>query len=210
VPEQRRWNHNIHYFGELLRHLPEGATSALDVGCGDGMLARQLRTSVRNVVGIDLDADQIALARASTIAELDDLPGISYIQGDVMAFDFGQTFDAVLSVATLHHLDIEPAIHRLAALVTPGGMLGIEGLARSTSVVDYLHDGIGTVLTQILRRTGGRRHYEHSAPVVWPPKYSYADIRQISALLLPGVRYKRHHLWRYTLIWHRPSSSQID
>ncbi len=25
--------------------------------------------------------------------------------------------------------------------------------------------------------------------------------------LLPGIRYHRHVLWRYSLIWHRPTSA---
>src|SRR4051812_25699589 len=37
------WNHNIHYHGLVLDAVPVGATFALDAGCGDGDLARELR-----------------------------------------------------------------------------------------------------------------------------------------------------------------------
>jgi hypothetical protein len=36
----KRWNHNIHYHPRILRAIPEGAKSALDVGCGEGTPAR--------------------------------------------------------------------------------------------------------------------------------------------------------------------------
>ncbi len=34
-----RWNHNIHYYRLILDAVPTGARSALDVGCGNGLLA---------------------------------------------------------------------------------------------------------------------------------------------------------------------------
>jgi 2-polyprenyl-3-methyl-5-hydroxy-6-metoxy-1,4-benzoquinol methylase len=199
IPEAERWNHNIHYFDVLLSAVPVGACNALDVGCGDGMLARRLAHSVDRVVGIDLDAEQIVLAKASTKTA-----HIDFLQGDVMTYPFGETFDAVLSVATLHHLPTEAALRRLADLVLPGGVLAIEGLARSTTLLDFAHDALGAVLTQVLKRTGGRRFYEHSAPIVWPPDDSHATLRRIAVHVLPGAAYRRHALWRYTLIWHKP------
>lgn len=200
--EQQRWNHNIHYFDVLLDAVPFRATSGLDVGCGGGMLARRLRERVERVVAIDLNAEQIALARAETLD--DDAHRVEYILGDVMTHDFGQTFDVVMAVVMLHHLDSQPALERLTALVAPGGVLAIEGVARSTRPSDLIHNVGGFILTRVLKHTGGRRFYMHSAPIVWPPKDSYADIRRIAAAALPGARYQRHLLWRYTLIWQRP------
>ena len=90
-------------------------------------------------------------------------------------------------------------------LVSDGGVLAIEVLARSTNARDLLDDAIGSMLTQILKRTGSRTYYEHSAPIR-SPKDSFSDIRSIAVALLPGVRNQRHALWRYTLIWHRAAS----
>jgi 2-polyprenyl-3-methyl-5-hydroxy-6-metoxy-1,4-benzoquinol methylase len=198
IPERQRWNHNIHYFKVLLDAIPPGASNALDVGCGDGMLARRLRERVDRVVAIDLNTDQIALARAATS---DERHQIDFIHDDVMTHDFGETFDAVVSVATVHHLDTAAALDRLAGLVSPGGVLAIEGLARSTRPSDLIHDIAGAVLTQVLKRTGNRRFYNHSAPIVWPPKDSFADVRRIASGVLPGHHYRRHPLWRYTIVW---------
>jgi SAM-dependent methyltransferase len=48
----------------LLDAVAADSRTALDVGCGEGMLTRRLAERVKRVVGIDLDADQIALAQA--------------------------------------------------------------------------------------------------------------------------------------------------
>jgi len=36
------WNHNVHYQPVILRAVPADCAAALDVGCGDGTLARKL------------------------------------------------------------------------------------------------------------------------------------------------------------------------
>lgn len=59
----RRWNHNIHYHPVVLGAVPEWARRALDVGCGDGPLARELRAVLPQVTGIDRDPASIDRAR---------------------------------------------------------------------------------------------------------------------------------------------------
>ena len=49
-----------------------------------------------------------------------------------------------------------------------------------------------------------RGHWEHSAPMVWPPSATYRDMRSIGSRVLPGVCYRRHLLGRYSLIWTKP------
>ena len=58
------WNHNVHYQPLILGAVPPGCGQALDVGCGDGMLARRLAERCAEVTGIDRDPRMIALARA--------------------------------------------------------------------------------------------------------------------------------------------------
>ena len=43
----RRWNHNIHYHGVILKEVLEGVRMALDVGCGNGLLTRELQCRAR-------------------------------------------------------------------------------------------------------------------------------------------------------------------
>jgi 2-polyprenyl-3-methyl-5-hydroxy-6-metoxy-1,4-benzoquinol methylase len=43
------WNHNTHYHDIVLRNVPRGCGEALDVGCGDGLLARRLAPRAAHV-----------------------------------------------------------------------------------------------------------------------------------------------------------------
>lgn len=62
---RERWNHNIHYHGLLVDIVPAGGR-VLDVGCGEGMLTRELATRAFSVLGVDLDVPSIELAQATT------------------------------------------------------------------------------------------------------------------------------------------------
>ena len=164
IPDERLWNHNIHYHPVILAALPEGCQSALDVGCGEGILTRQLREQVRQVVGVDLDERSIRLAEHTTPAR-----DIQYVIGDVLTHPFAAgSFQAVASVATLHHLDAEAGLLRMADLVAPGGALIVVGLARTRLPRD-LHWELAAFVAHRLharrrgtgstrRRQSGRRH----------------------------------------------------
>lgn len=50
-----------------------------------------------------------------------------------------------------------------------------------------------------------RREYrDHTATTVWPPGYSYIQIRQAAGQVLPGSLWYQHPLWRYVIVWHGP------
>jgi SAM-dependent methyltransferase len=196
-----RWNHNIHFHRVVLDAVRPGATSALDVGTGDGMLAVELRRRVREVVAVDTDA--AVLGRAAGAARAHDVPdGIRWVHADVMTHDFGRRFDVVASIATVHHLpDLRAALRRLAELTAPGGVLVIVGLARAATLGDHARGLAGAVQHRWYART--RTLWEHTAPTVWPPPHTYAEVRAAGAEVLPGARWRHHALWRYTLIWER-------
>ena len=46
------WNHNVHYQPVILQAVPANCGSALEVGCGDGMLACRLAERCTEVTGI--------------------------------------------------------------------------------------------------------------------------------------------------------------
>ncbi|HEX8671119.1 MAG TPA: class I SAM-dependent methyltransferase, partial [Longimicrobium sp.] len=118
------WNHNIHYHRLILDAIPPGARHALDVGCGEGTLARQLRALVPNVTAIDVDPASIDLARQAG-------PDIEYLLGDFLTYPFHPaSFDFIASVATLHHMDAGAALARMRDLLRPGGTLASIGLPR--------------------------------------------------------------------------------
>jgi trans-aconitate methyltransferase len=198
-PDAPRWNHNIHFHRVVIDAIPTGATSALDVGTGNGMLAKELRDRLPDVTAVDIDAAVLAEAAAEHGRD------IAWMRADVMNHDFGRSFDVVASIATLHHFDdFEDALVRLRELTAPGGVLVVVGLADESSLSDRLRGLAGVVQHQYYART--RNVWEHTAPTVWPPPHTYAEVRAGAAKVLPGVRWKQYALWRYSLIWHRPAA----
>ena len=193
-----RWNHNIHYGLEALDLVPATATDALDVGCGDGWMVRQLSYRVPHVVGLDSDEASISLARgfASHAA-------VEYVQGDLLTYGIEpSSFDFITCIAALHHMDEQAGMRRMAGLLRPGGTLAIVGLARSRLPVDLRWELAGAIATRAHMVT--KRYWETPAPKLWPPPHSYTEIRQLAANLLPGCRFRRRALWRYVLIWTKP------
>ncbi|MBO8190123.1 class I SAM-dependent methyltransferase [Streptomyces oryzae] len=199
VQNGRRWNHNIHYHPRILRAVPDGAQRALDVGCGEGMLARALRRTVPHVTGLDRDAPSIEQARAYS----DD---VDYILGDLLTHPFEPaSFDVVTSVATLHHMDAATGLARMRELLRPGGVLALVGIARSTMPNDLLRVLAGVTAGTALRTVKG--HWQHPSPIVWPPPVTYTEMQSLAAETLPGSHYRRHLLLRYSIIWRKPRES---
>jgi 2-polyprenyl-3-methyl-5-hydroxy-6-metoxy-1,4-benzoquinol methylase len=196
----RRWNHNLHYHPLILEAVPEGCQRALDVGCGEGILARELRRVVPHVSAIDLHQPSIQLAR-----QQDGGAGIDYVAGDFLTHPFEpDSFDLITSVAALHHMDARAALARMRDLLRPGGRLVIVGLARSRYPADLPRDAAAAVGHRLHKATKG--YWEISAPIVWPPPETYAGMRRLAAELLPGMRYRRRLLWRYSLVWTKPAA----
>ncbi len=191
-----RWNHNLHYHRVVLDAVPPGARTALDVGCGEGTLARRLRERVPEVTGVDLHAPSLAAARAAG-------GDVTYVEGDVLTHPFAPgSFDLVASVATLHHLDARTGLLRLAELVRPGGRLAVVGLARTSGVADLPYEAAALALGPVARWRRG--YWEHPSPTVWPPPVTYAQVRGLVRELLPGARHRRHVYWRWSAVWERP------
>ena len=177
----------------MLASVPHGANDALDVGCGEGLLTRRLGQRVPHVVGIDRHEPTLALARDEA------QENITCVLGEFMTYPFEpDSFDFVVSVASLHHLDVGPALERMTTLLRPGGRLAVIGLGRSRPR-DLPFDVAGHLANLYFKRS--RKEWEDSAPRVWPPPLTYGQTRSVAATVLPGARYRRHVLWRYSLVW---------
>jgi ubiquinone/menaquinone biosynthesis C-methylase UbiE len=104
----------------LRRELPGGA-SALDAGCGGGHLTRVLAERYDDVLGVDLSARMVELARQRTTST-----AIRYRQADLTTLDPADVgrHDLVFTAYTLHHVpDLGAALRLLASLTKPGGQL---------------------------------------------------------------------------------------
>lgn len=194
-----RWSHNLHYHPVVIGAIPAGCERAVDVGCGEGTLTRHIRAIVPDVTGIDLDQPSVDLARAHP-----DASDIRYLRGDFLSYPFAAgSFDFVSSVAALHHMDAAAALRRMRALLRPGGVLAVLGLARPRYPADAPAELAGLIAHRYYLLT--RSVWEHPSPIVWPPPDTFRAARALAADELPGVRYRRHVLWRYSLIWVKPN-----
>ncbi|MBV9793776.1 MAG: class I SAM-dependent methyltransferase [Actinobacteria bacterium] len=200
------WNHNVYYQPLILGAVPPNCGSALDVGCGDGLLASRLATRCRDVTGVDRDHQMIALARARAR----DLPNVAFIDAEFPAFPFEDaSFDFIASNTAIHHMNFEAALMAMTRLLRPGGRLAVIGLARSATPRDYVPDLIGAPLslglglTHAALRAAGREDPVPRQPIK-DPVMTWEQVRIGALRLLPGVQYRRHLLWRYSLLWRKP------
>lgn len=92
------------------------ARRVLDVGCGEGQVARRLADQGVAVVGLDPTRAQIAEARSRA-------GGPAYAQSAAEQLPVrSASFDAVVMCLVLEHLDpFEPAIEEVARALEPGG-----------------------------------------------------------------------------------------
>jgi SAM-dependent methyltransferase len=103
--------------------------SVLDLACGDGIYSRRMRASgAARVVGVDLSAGMIDLARAEEQAE----PlGIDYHVGAAQAVDLDEQFDVVFAAYLLNYARSLEELTAFASVIArhlrPGGrFIGIN------------------------------------------------------------------------------------
>ncbi len=197
----RRWNLNTHHHPVLLDAIPADATTALDVGSGDGILAFDLAAHGLDVTGIDID--EASVRRASEDPEASDRT--AFVAGDVFTHPFeAGTFDFVTSNAMLHHVDARAGLERMAELVRPGGVVAIVGFATASNLADRTRTIAGSLLmrAQVVRG----RYREHHAPMRWPPPATMDEMRSIADEVMPGATFRRELGSRYSLVWRRPTT----
>ena len=189
------WNHNSVYYPELVADAARRGGSALDVGCGDGALLEHLAGVCEHVVGVEADP---AAARAAA--------GRVVGNATIICDDFMVTrnlvpgsFDTVTCVACLHHLPLEAALGRMAALLRPGGRLLVIGLSANKTAADWLLSALMVVPGRVSGWLHGERTYQGMR--VTEPRESLGEIRTVASKLLPDARVRRRPYWRYSLTW---------
>jgi SAM-dependent methyltransferase len=209
--QARGWNHNNHYHEYLLRQMPRPCYHALDIGCGTGEFARRLAQRANHVLALDLSPEMIRLAQERSPHR----SNLDYQVGDVLNFALPVNhFDFIGSIATFHHLPLTLLITRLQAVLKPGGVLAVLDLYAAQTAADYLTDLVAVPVNHMLQwvKNGGPRRLSPEAQAAWTQHEEHdhyltlAEVRRIAANRLPGASVKRHLLWRYSLVWRKPST----
>lgn len=199
------WNHNVGHHKMLLRAMPDPCGTALDVGCGDGLLAVKLAARAREVIGIDPSPEMIALARRRVAAAR---PGVDFVQDDFLAavsstFLEPGSFDFVCSVTAIHQMDFDRALRAMAGLVAPGGKLFVVGIAAAKGPADLAFAALQVPVGRAIRLAHGGKNAPEGMPVVWPT-VGHAEARRAALAVLPDARWRRTMQFRYTIEWSAP------
>jgi 2-polyprenyl-6-hydroxyphenyl methylase/3-demethylubiquinone-9 3-methyltransferase len=124
---------------------PLAGKTALDVGCGAGLLAEPLARLGAGVTGIDAAEENIAVARTHAAgAGL----AIDYRHGEPGELGLGQ-FDLVTAMEVLEHVADKPAfLAGLARHLAPGGLIVLSTpnrTARSRLLMVGLAEAVGAI-----------------------------------------------------------------
>lgn len=208
LPRALQWDHNAYYHQWLLDQIPRHGGRMLDVGCGHGVLARQLSERADHVDAIDASPDMIDQAKNLSPSQAN----IRWILGDVLTSDLHPDgYDVVTAISSLHHLPLRDGLTRLAELVRPNGVLVVIGHYRGATTTDRAYEvvnlagnaAMGAYLA--VRGRAGKPHDE-GMPLK-EPSDTRAEIQQVAAEVMPGVRIRRRLYWRYSLLWRRPAGT---
>jgi SAM-dependent methyltransferase len=103
---------------QFLALLPPPRRLALDLGCGEGRLSRDLRTRGYRIVGVDSSPTLVRLAREAD-------PEIDAYVTDAGALPFADgTFDLLVAFMSLHDFtDLPEAVREAARVLERGGRL---------------------------------------------------------------------------------------
>ncbi len=199
------WDWNSYYHPFLARALPPRIGSLLDVGCGGGLLCRFLAPRCGRVLGIDLSPGMVEQARRQTAP-----PHVEFAVADFLDADLPLgSFDAIVSVAALHHMELHAALFRMKSLLAPGGTIAILDLFAPETLADRCVWALGACLAPAVRFTHtGRLFPSRTATGAWASHAAYdhyvtlEDLRSTANEVLPNARIRRHVFWRFSLVSH--------
>ena len=190
------WNHNYAYNRWVAKKIGK-RKNILDVGCGDGTLALYLRTSDNEVLGIDISDSSIQKANKKNTYD-----NVDFVQTTFENFlADNKNFDAVVFVASIHHMDMADAVDKAKKLLKKNGVLIIVGLAKPSSLFDWIVELVRIIPSKIVSTIKKNTTSEELDIDVSYDFPTMNEVRQICKEKLCGYTLKYGLHYRYLLTW---------
>jgi SAM-dependent methyltransferase len=186
------WQFHRELFLELVP-APSGRT--LDVGCGEGRLARDLAALGHDVVGVDASPTLLAAAREAS-------PDLEFHLADAASLPIPDgAFGLVVAFMSLQDVDnLDATIHEAARVLAPGGRLCVAIVHPLNSAGVFADDDVGdspflihgsyldaSPYTEEVERDGYTMHFES----VHRPLQAYTEALTVAGLLIEQLREPR-------------------
>ena len=205
--ETEKWNRNNHYHDFLLENLPANRQNILEIGCGIGTFSRLLAARSELVTAIDLSPKMIEIAENLSKS----YTNIAFQVADVLETNFpDEHFDAVVSVATFHHLPLEQILPRLKKALKTGGKLLILDVTRMENIQDFFIATAAVPLSLLLnffhngftRQTKEEREAwaQHAETDCF---LTFSEAEKIYSGYFEKASVRRHLFFRYSVIWRK-------
>lgn len=201
------WNHNSHYHSFLLQQLPNKGRVVLDIGCGTGEFSRLLARRFQKVIAIDLSPNALEIARQRSKS----YPNIDYRVANILEWKIPtEKFDAIVSIATLHHVSEEKLLPKLTLGLKPGGKLVVLDLLKLKTIQDSWSDLIAVPLNRwfLLKNRPPKPSPEAVAAMqehlLTDEFLTLSGVKQIYPNQLRGAKIRKHLFWRYSVVWEKP------
>ncbi len=204
LPEST-WSPNIHYHPFILKNIPANCNHILDIGCGKGNLCRKMADRSKKITGLDLSENMIAKAREASSKK----KNISFVQADYFQTKFEKnSIDAIVSIATVHHMDMEAFLEKAKNELRVGGKLILVDLYRQEKWFEKISLPFALGFSALLniffnnRIRASKKEREYWSEHGKHDKYlSMAELKKTCSNLLPKATLERRLFWRYTLFW---------
>lgn len=110
---------------------PQEGEKILDLGCGPGALTAEIAAKGCIMIGVDRDANMVALAKQT-------YPAIAFLRCDGDNLNLDTEFDAVFSNAALHWMKLDDVFPQVAKVLKKGGRFAAEmGGAGNIAAIEH-------------------------------------------------------------------------
>jgi ubiquinone/menaquinone biosynthesis C-methylase UbiE len=136
---------------------------------------------------------------------------IDFQVADVMTREFSpEQFACIASIATLHHLPLEPVLSKMKRALRSNGMLLVLDLFKAESFAEFASMLWAVPVDRILKLIkNGHIRESAEARAAWAEHgrtdqyLRLSQVRRACAEILPNAQLKRHLLWRYSIVWKK-------